>query len=155
MFRLNRLTDYAIIVLGRMSQDVGRVQTAASLSEHTGIPAPTVSKLLKTMGAASLISSHRGASGGYSLDRPADEVTVADIVQALEGPIAVTACVDESTDCCDAESFCPMNGNWNRVNQAIRAALECVTLSDMTNPEELFPKPEQAGRAENSARADI
>jgi len=139
MLRLNRMTDYAIVVLGQMAQDVGRVRTAAALAESTGVPVPTVSKLLKQMSGAALVNAHRGAKGGYSLDRPAAAVTVTDIIQALEGPIALTACVDGAEDSCEVERCCPMRGNWNRVNQAIRSALDGVTLADMLDPEGMFP----------------
>jgi len=139
MLRLNRMTDYGIVVLGQMAQDVGRVRTAAALAEASGVPVPTVSKLLKQMTAASLITARRGAKGGYSLDRPAAAVTVTEIIQALEGPIALTACVDGAEDSCDVEHSCPMRGNWNRVNRAIRAALDAVTLADMLDPDGMFP----------------
>jgi len=139
MLRLNRMTDYAIVVLGQMAQDCGRVRTAAALAEASGVPVPTVSKRLKQLSASTLVSAHRGAKGGYSLDRPAAAVTVTEIVQALEGPIALTACVDGAEDSCDVEHSCPMRGNWNRVNRAIRAALDQVTLADMLDPEGMFP----------------
>lgn len=139
MLRLNRMTDYAIVVLGQMAQDVGRVRTAAALADSTGVPVPTVSKLLKQMSGAGLVSAHRGAKGGYSLDRHAAAVTVTEIIQALEGPIALTACVDGAEDSCEVERCCPMRGNWNRVNQAIRSALDGVTLADMLDPEGMFP----------------
>ncbi len=139
MLRLNRMTDYAIVVLGQMSQDVGQVRTAASLADATGVPVPSVAKILKTLAGGGLVTAHRGAKGGYSLDRPAREVTVTDIVQALEGPIALTACVDGAEDSCEVENSCPMRGNWNRVNAAIQVALDAVTLADMLDPEEMFP----------------
>ena len=139
MLRLNRMTDYAIVVLGQMSLDVGRVRTAAALAEITTVPQPTVAKILKHLAGAELVTSHRGASGGYSLARPAQAVSVADIVQALEGPISITACVEGTDDECEAASQCPMSGNWNRVNDAIRTALECVSLADMLDPNEMFP----------------
>lgn len=139
MLRLNRMTDYAIVVLGQMAQDVGRVRTAAALADASGVPVPTVSKLLKQMAGASLVNAHRGAKGGYSLDRPAAVLTVTEIIQALEGPIALTACVDGAEDCCEVEHSCPMRGNWNRVNRAIRSALDGVTLADMLDPEGMFP----------------
>lgn len=139
MLRLNRMTDYGIVVLGQMAQDAGRVRTAAALADATGMPVPTVSKLLKQMAAASLVSAHRGAKGGYSLDRAAAAVTVTEIIQALEGPIALTACVDGAEECCEVEHSCPMRGNWNRVNRAIRSALDGVTLADMLDPDGMFP----------------
>src|SRR3546814_463525 len=150
MLRLNRMTDYAIVVLGQMAQDVGRVRTAAALADATGVPVPTVSKLLKQMAGAALVNARRGAKGGYSLDRPAAEITVTEIIQALEGPIALTACVDGAEDSCEVERCCPMRGNWNRVNRAIQSALDDVTLADMVEAEGMFP-----GRTPAAAAATL
>lgn len=139
MLKLNRMTDYAVVVLGQMSRDPGQVRTAAALSETTAIPLPTVSKLLKIMAGVGLVTSHRGANGGYSIDRGAERVTVAEIVQAIDGPIALTACVEDGEGGCEVSSSCPISGNWNRVNQAVRQALEKVTLADLLDPTEMFP----------------
>src|SRR3546814_5160407 len=97
MLRINRIEDYAICGLGQRAQDVGRVRTAAAPADATGVPVPTVSKLLKQMAGAALVNARRGAKGGYSLDRPAAEITVTEIIQALEGPIALTARSEEHT----------------------------------------------------------
>lgn len=140
------MTDYAIVILGHMAQDVGRVRTSAALSEATSVPLPSVSKVLKIMAHASLVTAHRGAKGGYSLDRAASNVTMTEIIQALEGPIALTACVDGAEDSCEVENSCFMRGNWNRVNAAIHAALDAVTLADMMDPEEMFPDRSAAGK---------
>lgn len=131
MFRLNRLTDYAVVVMSQMALRGGETRSAQQISEDTGVPLPTVSKLLNLLGRAKLVTSQRGASGGYTLSAGPEEITVAQIIQAMEGPIALTACVDGAADSCDAESFCPMCGNWNRVNGAIREALSSVKLVDM------------------------
>jgi FeS assembly SUF system regulator len=139
MLRLNRMTDYAVVVLGQMARQPGLVQTAAHIAEGTAIPLPTASKLLKQMAGSTLITSHRGANGGYSLDRPAEDVKVSEIVEALDGPIALTACVDGAEDHCVVESLCPMRGNWNRVNNAIREALESVSLAELIDPTDMFP----------------
>ena len=141
MLRLNRMTDYGIVVLGQMAQDVGRVRTAAALAEASGVPVPTVSKLLKQMTAASLITARRGAKGGYALDRPAAEVTVTEIIQALEGPIALTACVEGSDEQCNVARLCPIRGGWEKVNGAIRQALEAVSLSDLVHGGYDFVEP--------------
>ncbi len=131
MFKLNRLTDYAVVVLSQMSRNPDEVCTALRISQYTSVPLPTVAKLLNALAHAGLISSHRGAAGGYTLNRNAAEITVAEIIQAMEGPIALTACVDGSESICDVESLCPMRGNWNKVNKAIYGALSEVTLADM------------------------
>ncbi|MEO3429996.1 SUF system Fe-S cluster assembly regulator [Pelagibius sp. CAU 1746] len=131
MFRLNRLTDYAVVVMSQMALRGEETRSAQQISEDTGVPLPTVSKLLNLLGRAKLVISQRGASGGYTLSAGPEEITVAQIIQAMEGPIALTACVDGAEESCDAESFCPMRGNWNKVNGAIRQALTSVTLADM------------------------
>jgi len=132
MFRLNRLTDYAVVVMAQMAQDGEEMRTALQIAQSTGVPQPTVAKLLNALAKDALVSSHRGATGGYTLSRPADQITVAEIIQALEGPIALTACVDGSGGHCDVETFCPMRGNWDKVNKAIHGALSQVTLADMS-----------------------
>jgi FeS assembly SUF system regulator len=131
MFRLNRLTDYAVVVMAQMSLRGDQVRTASQISRDTGVPLPTVAKLLNALARENLVASHRGAAGGYALSKPAEEITVAEIVQALEGPIALTACVDGSAESCGSEPLCPMRGNWDKVNKAIRHALNGVTLADM------------------------
>ncbi len=131
MLKLNRLTDYAVVVMSQMTRSSDQVRTAPQISQDTGVPLPTVAKLLNTLAHERLIASHRGAAGGYSLERPPEQISVAEIIQALEGPIALTACVDGNTGCCDVESICPMRGNWDKVNKAIRNALSRVTLADM------------------------
>ena len=139
MFRLNRLTDYAVVVMTQMAQHPDRVSTAPQISQDIGVPLPTVSKLLNALARGGLLISHRGAAGGYTLANSADEISVAGIIQALEGPIALTACVTGSDDHCDVEALCPMRGNWNRVNQAIHQALDGVTLADMVPAPFEFP----------------
>jgi len=131
VFRLNRLTDYAVVVLSQMSADTTRLTSAHQLSEQAGLPLPTVSKLLNLLSRHGVVASHRGATGGYCLSRRANQISVADIVEAVEGPIALTACAEGSTDPCDVQSLCPMAGNWNEVNRAIRTALDAVSLEDM------------------------
>lgn len=146
MFRLNRLTDYGVVVMAQMAQHNDKVRTATQISEETGVPLPTVGKILTALARGDLVASQRGAAGGYHLSRPSDEITVTEIIQALEGPIALTACVDGNTGACDVERLCPMRGNWDKVNKAIRAALDQVTLADMSlsnfiyDPE-LAPEP--------------
>ena len=142
MLRLNRLTDYAVVVMAQMARPGNRVRTAQQIAQETGVPLPTVSKLMNALARDSLVASQRGAAGGYTLSRPADEITVAQIIQALEGPIALTACVDGSNGHCDVASLCPMRGNWDKVNKAIQNALSQVTLEDMSGPGMVFEEVE-------------
>ena len=138
MFRLNRLTDYAVVVMTQMTREPLEVHTAPQIASDTGIPLPTVAKLLNCLARDALVVSHRGAAGGYTLSRSAEEITIAEIIQALEGPIALTACVEGSGSHCEVETLCPMRGNWERVNQAIRGALDGVTLAEMAVPQLAF-----------------
>ena len=96
----------------------------------TGIPHQGIEDL-KILSSAEIIASHRGASGGYSFERSARDVRVAEIIEAFEGPIALTACVDSATEHCSIEALCPMKGNWNKVNEAIRKTLFNLTLADL------------------------
>jgi len=130
VFKVNKLTDYATVVL----IDVARSETRLSsfqLARRTGIPLPTVAKLMKSLGRAGLVQASRGATGGYAIGRETRGITIADIIQAVEGPIALTACADTSEEHCGMEKTCPVQGKWNRVNQNVRAALQEVTLADM------------------------
>jgi FeS assembly SUF system regulator len=130
MFKVNKLTDYATVLLIEVARRKV-VQSSQHIAEQTGIPAPTVAKIMKSLNRAGLLVSRRGASGGYSLDRPPEQITLADVIQAVEGPIALTACADTSDEHCNIESICPVQGKWNRVNSAVRLALSQVTLADM------------------------
>lgn len=165
MIRLNRLTDYAIVVLGQLAQlretvesgaesgaesgeakaaEAAGSRTAAQLAQDTGVPLPTVSKVLKMLAHGKIIASQRGVAGGYTLSRDPRSITVAEIITAMEGPIALTACVDGAVGGCDVEALCAMRGNWDKVNRAIREALSAVTLQEMLaipTGFEMFPVP--------------
>jgi FeS assembly SUF system regulator len=137
MLRLNRLTDYAIVAMSKMSHDLDNVRTTTQISLETAVPIPTIAKLLNALVKGGLVISHRGASGGYTLSRPAEDITAAEIIQAVEGPISLTACVDGSDEECGIQFDCPMCGNWNKVNQAIHKALTEVTLAELGAPSTL------------------
>lgn len=130
MFRINKLTDYAVVLLVDMAR-TNRVRAAHQIAAETGVPMPTVAKVMKALVRAGLVRSTRGANGGYHLARRAEHIPVADMIEAVEGPISVTACVESAEESCEREMFCPMAGHWNRVNGAVRAALEGITLADM------------------------
>jgi len=156
MFRLNRLTDYAVVVMSQMAVREGAVCKTPDIARDTAVPLPTVAKILNALMKAELVASQRGMAGGYSLTRAPSDISVADIVEALEGPIALTACVTGATEGCGVESLCPMHGHWNKVNDAIRRALEGVSLAEISINEVLTamtrePPPE---RAETGLRAE-
>ncbi|ACI97931.1 SUF system Fe-S cluster assembly regulator [Rhodospirillum centenum] len=134
MLRLSKLTDYAVVVLTAMARSDAPVHTAASLAERTGLPVPTVQKLLKQLARGGILASQRGAAGGYALLREDTDVTVAEIIEAIDGPIALTDCVDGAEGACGVQSLCPRRGSWDKVNEAVRRALDGVSLADMALP---------------------
>jgi len=154
MFKLNRLTDYAVVVMSQMTRDPEELWTAPRLAQQTGVPLPTVAKLLNALAHGRLISSQRGAAGGYVLARGAKDISVAEIIQALEGPIALTACVDGASGGCDVETLCPMRGNWDKVNKAIHQALSTVSLAEMTPSHLSFPRPGEMALGTPAAGSD-
>lgn len=146
MFRLSKMSDYAVVVLSELGREgVSAKRSAGDLAAATGIAEPTVAKVLKLLGAAGLVTSQRGAQGGYRIARPLSRTAIADVIVAVEGPIALAACVDGATGCCEAEGTCPVRGRWDPVNAAIRRALSEITLADMQCPA-WAPVP-AAGRA--------
>lgn len=144
MIRLSRMADYGVVVMTYMTMRRHETQTTHQVAVSTGLPEATVGKLLKVFARDGLLDSHRGVHGGYQLTRRPEDVTVADIVTAVEGPIALTLCVDDHPGNCDVESLCPMRGGWNRINAALRDALESVSLAEMAFP--AMP-PHEAGAA--------
>lgn len=133
MFRLSKLTDYAVVVLVRLAEVEG-VQTSPGVAQATGVPEPTVAKVLKALAIAGLVASQRGARGGYRLVRPLAGIAVADVIVAIDGPIAMTACVEGSGSSCEASCSCPVRGRWDAVNDAVRDALSGISLADMAPP---------------------
>ena len=129
MLRLSKLTDYAVVVLVRLSHGEA-VQTAPGIARGTGVPEPTVAKVLKALAGSGLVTSQRGAHGGYRLARALSVIPVADVITAMDGPIALTACVD-GADTCESQALCPVRGRWDPVNDAVRDALTNITLADM------------------------
>lgn len=130
MLRISRLTDYATVLLATLAGEPQRVQTAASLAEQTRIAAPTVSKLLKQLQRAGLVTSTRGLHGGYQLARPAAQISAAAILDALEGPVALTDC-SVGHGQCEIEATCRVGRVWQRLNLAIVRALYDVSLAQL------------------------
>ncbi|HLB06449.1 MAG TPA: SUF system Fe-S cluster assembly regulator [Alphaproteobacteria bacterium] len=131
MIRVSRMADYGVVLLGQLAGAPERLHSAGEIAGAAQLPLPTVSKLLKQFAQAGLVQSHRGAKGGYSLSRSAQEISVAEIIGAVDGPISLADCLDGHEGVCDLEGFCPMRGPWGRVSEAIRGALEGVSLARM------------------------
>jgi FeS assembly SUF system regulator len=134
VLRITKQTDYGIVLLTRMASEPGRQLNAPELAAEVQLPLPTVSKILKLLARDGLLISHRGVKGGYTLARPPERITVAAIIASLEGPIAMTECIEDGTDECGQSGHCAIQANWQVINQAIRSALEGITLRDMAEP---------------------
>lgn len=139
MLRISKLSDYAIIILGHMAKAPGDNYTATDLAASARLAVTTVSKVLKALARAEVLRSTRGAKGGYQLAQAPEATTIASIIAALEGPIALTECGVDQVRCEQSES-CDVRGNWSVLNRAILAALESVTLSDMASPMSQAPE---------------
>lgn len=139
MIRVGKLTDYATVILSVMAKDKNRVFAAMEMAAVTGVALPTVSKILKMLVNAKILMSTRGAKGGYMLAREPEHISVAAIISALEGPIALTEC-SISEQACDQAAGCGIRANWHIINQTIHNALESVTLADLIRP---VSKPEE------------
>lgn len=135
MVRLSKLTDYGLVLMSRLAQIPSpSYRTARDLSLELQLPLPTVSKLLKELLQSGLLVSHRGIHGGYSLAREPREIGLAEIITALEGPIALTECSTDVTGLCQLETCCSIRKNQQIISQAVRGVLEKLTLSDLIRP---------------------
>lgn len=130
--RLSNLADYAVVMLAAAARKGDGRLNASLLAEETGIPLPTAQKLVGRLATAGLIVSSRGTGGGFRLARCAAEISLADIVEAVEGPIAMTACVEAGTHDCCVEHSCRVKPHWDAVNDAMRGALAGVTLESLS-----------------------
>ena len=131
--RLSNMADYAVVVMGAAARHCGGARTSATeLASETGIALPTVQKLVSILSKGGLLRSARGAGGGIQLSRPAAAITLADIIEAVEGPIAMTACISAATCHCAIEPDCNVKPHWAIVNNAVRSALSDVSLSSLT-----------------------
>ena len=130
MLRITRETDYGIVLMTALAE--GESCSAAALAKQCQLPVPMVSKILKALTQAGLLLSQRGAYGGYSLARLANEISVVDIIEALEGPIAITECSSDDPQVCVYHQQCSVSNHWNRINEAIRGALQNISLQEMS-----------------------
>ncbi|MDA9929857.1 SUF system Fe-S cluster assembly regulator [Alphaproteobacteria bacterium] len=138
MLKLNRMTDYAIVVLGVLAHRQGEVLATAQLAELSGLNQPTVAKVAKLLQSSGLLETRRGASGGYQLHAAPETISLVTIIESVEGPIAVNGCVDGAQDPCSVINCCFMSGHWNKVNVTLRNALQAISLADLIDPSQLF-----------------
>jgi FeS assembly SUF system regulator len=131
MLRLSKLSDYGTVIMSYMAREPGDIHSVAEMAATLGITAPTVSKVLKTLARRDLVQSMRGAKGGYILSRPPEQISIAEVIDAMEGPFGMTEC-SVVAGLCAQEAWCPIRGSWLRLNQVVRRALSEVTLADMS-----------------------
>jgi FeS assembly SUF system regulator len=135
MIRLGKLTDYGLVLMTYMARNHDQsLHAACSLAKESRLPLPTVTKLLKSLQQGGLLISQRGIKGGYSLAKLPEEISVAEIIVALEGPIALTECSTDTSGLCGLETNCPIKSNQRIISQVVRGALEKVMLSDLSHP---------------------
>ena len=139
MLRVTKLTDYATLVLTVLAAAPGEVLSAAELAERAGLEAPTVAKVLKPLAQAGLVEGFRGANGGYKLARDAADISLVEIVEAMEGPLGMTECSVHAGQC-GIEDSCGVRANWRRINDVVADALRKVTLAEMLAPAARIPR---------------
>lgn len=144
MLRISRLTDYGTVVLAQLAHNQSCVASAADVAHATGLAPPTVSKIFKTLCKAGLVTSVRGARGGYKLAREPAEISAADVIDALEGPVSITEC-SAADHHCEIEAHCGVGSAWQRINVAIRRALGDITLIDLQKTSSRIPTFSFAG----------
>ena len=139
MLRMSKLTDYGTVVLAHLAKDDSACVSAADVANASGIALPTVSKILKSLAKSGLVQSTRGAHGGYRLSRSAKQISAAEVIDALEGPVSITEC-SASDSHCDYEHHCNVGNAWQRINVAIRRALDDISLADLQRVNSPVPR---------------
>ena len=134
--KINKLTDYSIVILTNMViKDENAMHTAKELSEFSGIPLPTVTRILKMLSNEGILESQRGAQGGYTLTKSSTDISVAEVIEAMEGPIALTECVSDGCGCA-FEPSCAVGKPWQKINKAVNNVLQNINLSEMSIKDE-------------------
>jgi FeS assembly SUF system regulator len=134
MLKLSRLTDYGTVVLAHMARAPEARHSASEVAAATRLGEPTVRKLLKLLARGGIVVSHRGAAGGYALARPPERINAVEIIDALEGPVALTECSGEHHSC-ERERRCALEHNWQAINLAVRESLRAISLAQLARPQ--------------------
>ncbi|MEM7612027.1 MAG: SUF system Fe-S cluster assembly regulator [Pseudomonadota bacterium] len=160
MFRISKMTDYGTVVLSQLGDDGSLPTSASDVASRTGLGTATVSKLLKSLGRANLVTAQRGSNGGYYLSRPAESISAAEIIDAIEGPLAITECSSDHQQC-DIRAVCSVGSAWQSINRAIRSTLVSISLADLKNNRAipdvipLTPMMSQANNTRLDVRANL
>ncbi|MEZ5757713.1 MAG: SUF system Fe-S cluster assembly regulator [Emcibacteraceae bacterium] len=131
MIRLSNLADYAVVLMSNIAARPDDIHTAFKLNADTKVPLPTVSKILGKLAKADLLISHRGIGGGFILNSEKSDISIADIIEAVDGPVQLTNCLGEHETSCDFEPVCMTRSKWDKINRAVYEALDSVSLSEM------------------------
>jgi FeS assembly SUF system regulator len=145
MLRISKLTDYGTMILVHLAMHSGHLNSASGVASGTRLALPTVQKLLKLLARSDLVHSVRGAEGGYELARPPANISAAEILDVLEGPLSITECSTEDSRC-ELEDGCPVGGAWQKINRGIRGALDEISLGELAHPPREFPLVDLSGR---------
>jgi len=144
MIKLSNLADYAVVLMSNIAARPDYVHTAQALNDDTRVPLPTVSKILGKMAKAELLVSHRGIGGGFSMNPEKQDISIADIVEAVDGPVQLTNCLSAEDACCDYEPVCLTRSKWDKINKAVYEALNNVSLCEMiSEPYDFIPLSEE------------
>jgi len=136
VLRITKEADYGIVLLAVMAEhEAGEIHTAREVAERSGLPLPMVSKIMRSLARGEVLTSHRGVTGGYSLDRSPGKTTVAEVIRAIDGPISMVQCGVEP-GACEREPVCPTRINWARISREVERALERIPISEMLTPED-------------------
>lgn len=135
MIKVSRMADYAILLVCKMSNDENKVYSSQELSIITSLKITTISKILTKLTKANVTDSIRGVSGGYKLTMKAGDISVGNIIDIIDGKVALTVCVEEGENHnCNLVSLCPSQSNWQIINNTVREALNSVSIAEMANP---------------------
>ena len=134
MIKLTNLADYAVVLMCHLAQEPQEMSSAVGLAQMSRVPVPTVSKILGALSRAGVLRSQRGLKGGFYLGRAAEDISVADIVEAVDGPIALTNCIEDAPGDCTLETLCTMKPHWQAINLAVKGALSGITLAEIAAP---------------------
>lgn len=150
MIKLSNLADYAVVLMSNIAARPNDNHTAVALNADTKVPLPTVSKILGKMAKAELLISHRGIGGGFSMNPEKKDISVADIIEAVDGPVQLTNCLSDHDTSCDYEPVCLTRSKWDKINRAVYEALNSVQLTEMVQkPLDFFPTSDKGQLSEN------
>ncbi len=134
MLKLSKMTDYAVVVLAKLAVSDQEIMTTPEIADDIHLPRPAVAKILKILTRAGVVESKRGVQGGYRLERSPSHISIAEVITAIDGPVTLTNCVEEAEEPCTCSQSCPLQGRWQKVNDAVSNAIAAVSLAEVIAP---------------------